>query len=632
MSRKVKLPGLTRRRQAYELRVRVPTDVVSALGGKTHIVRSLGTSDLAEATKLYAQALSEIRARFEAVRANLTTAVKPAGVATRRSIVDDYRRRRFDDLRLERGELVAKCLGDRSAFYRGDLIPIPNDRINGASYWHDVICAGIYTEDTVRVVGKGIETRVLVEKGELQAFPDEDAVLYAFGWNIERRITELRRRAELADAREFLQNVPEDLSERDRRLIALDLLDAEIELLEGSKPPMPVEASVTAVAVAEAPAVVTPGSAPLMSEVFPRFRSENVDIPARVAMIESCIHDLRELFGDKAINAYTAADARTYKDILRTLPPNWRKPKEFRTLSINDAYKKATALKLRKPQPATVSNKLGGLRQLFNWLAAEYSDCGVKNPFADVRVSKSAVADNEARDPFSTEQLQAIFAAPLFTGAHSVSRWRTPGRTNLKGDPLRWLIVLGLYTGARLGELCQLERSNVKEFEGVHYLCFEPSMKLKKKRGAKTSPSVRNIALHRDVIDAGFLDYVAGVKTARLFDYPERNGRHSDAAGKRFNRMLASLGMKTTDAKGHGDQQFRAKVNFHSFRHNFTDACKRAKVDAEIRERMIGHALEGMRSRYGSDYHAQILDMDMLRNANEEIQKVRYAHLSLEAI
>lgn len=627
-----KLPGLIQRRHAYELRVRVPRDVAGSFGKKTHIVKSLGTSDRMEAVRRYPNALAEIRQGFDEARAKQAPSGSPVGSGARRSFVDAYRRRRFDDLRLGRGEMVAKCLADLPAFYRGDLISIPDDRINGASFWEDVIGAGYYADDTVRVVKDEGKTRVVVEKGELQPYPDEDAVLYALGWNIERRIAELRRKAELADAREFLKEVPEGFAERERLLIALDLLDAEIEVLEGAKPPMPVEASTPVIAAPEAATVVIPGSAPVMSEVFPRFRNEHSGIPARVAMIESCIHDLRELFGDKAINAYTAADARTYKDILRTLPPNWRKPKEFRTLSIGEAYKKATALKLRKPQPATVSNKLGGLRQLFNWLAAEYSDCGVKNPFADVRIPKSDVADNEARDPFSTEQLQAIFAAPLFTGVHSVSRWRSPGAVDLKGDPLRWFIVLGLYTGARLGELCQLKRANVKEFEGIHYLCFDPSMKLKKKRGAKTSPSVRNIPIHRDVIGAGFLEYVAGVGGVRLFDYPERNGRHSDAAGKRFNRMLASLGMKTTDTKNDADRQSRAKVDFHSFRHNFTDACKRAKVDAEIRERMIGHTLEGMRSRYGSDYHAQIVDTDMLRNANEELQKVQYPEVILGRI
>jgi integrase len=627
VARAVKLPGLTRRRQAYEVRVRVPKDVADSYGTKTHIVRSLRTRDLAEASQRYAGVRAEILAGFEQARANLAPALKQAGSGTRRGVVEQYRRRRYDDLRLERAEIVAKCLSNLPAFYRGDFVPTPDDRINGASYWDDIIGAGSYTDDTLRTFrDENGKTRIEYRKGKLQPYPDEDAVLYALGWNMEKRLAELRRKAELADGREFLREVPEHLSDRERRLTALDILQAEIELLEGAKPPMPIEASVPVRAQTPDLAAVAPSTVPLMSEVFVRFRSEHADIAARVAMIESCVHDLRELFDDKPINAYTVADARTYKDMLRSLPPNWRKPREFRDLSIRDAYTKAKSLDLAKPKPATVSNKLGGLRQLFNWLAAEYSDYNVKNPFADVRVPKSDIAANEARNPFSSNQLKAIFDAPLFTGALSVRDWQSPGTVDLQGHPLRWLVVLGLYTGARLGELCQLKKSNVKLFDNIYYLSFDPSMKLKTKRGVKTSPGVRNIPVHVDVIGAGFLEYVQGLKDERLFDYPDRGGRHSDAAGKAFNRMIATLGLKEAN------EQQRAKVDFHSFRHNFTDACRRARVDSEIRERLIGHALEGMSARYGSDYRGQLVDMEMLRHAYDEMQKIRYPDVKLQRL
>lgn len=44
-----KIPHTLRRNQTYYLRVRIPSDVVSAYDGKKDIVRSLKTSDAAEA-------------------------------------------------------------------------------------------------------------------------------------------------------------------------------------------------------------------------------------------------------------------------------------------------------------------------------------------------------------------------------------------------------------------------------------------------------------------------------------------------------------------------------------------------------------------------------------------------------
>jgi len=596
VAKKPSLPGLTRRRQAYELRLRVPTDVVQALG-RTHVVKSLGTSDLAEATRRYAGIRAQVQETFEDARAARAPKASVSPPRTRREIIDQYRIRRFDDLRLERGDVVSRCLSERDAFYEGKILPLPtDDRLNGNSFWHDVACSG--------------------------DFPDEVAVLYALERQMAKRAEDLQRKAELGDASDFLGFVPATFDARDRRLIALDLQEAEIELLEGAKPVLPAEvlAQQSKSAPTSPPLVGTAsnGVAPMMSEVFPRFRSEHANIRARVELIEGLVHELRELFGDKPINGYTQADARSYKDVLLALPPNWRKLKEFRGLSIADAVAKAKALTVERPQEATVTNKLGAVRQLFKWIGNEYGEFDIRNPFADVRMPKGRMAANEARDPFSPEQLHAIFAAPLFTGAQSKTRWREPGTVDLKGHPMRWLIVLGLYTGARLGELAQLTTANVREHGGVYYLCFDPSMKLKKKPGVRTSPSVRNVPLHLEVIRAGFLDYVAQLKDEKLFSFPSRGGRFSDAPGKAFSRLLVTTGAKTKT------------TNFHSFRHNFTDACRRVPINPDIRERMIGHALEGMASRYGSDYRGEIMDMGLLTATNVQLQKIKFPEVKLE--
>jgi integrase len=560
------------------------------------VVKSLGTSDLAEATRRYATIRAEMLATFEDARAARAPKTSVSPLRTRREIIDHYRIRRFDDLRLERGDVVSRCLSDRDAFYEGKILPLPtDDRVKGNSFWHDVACSG--------------------------DFSDEVAVLYALERQLAKRAEDLERKAELGDASEFLSFVPETFDERDRRLIALDLQETEIELLKGAKPVLPADVLTqqSKWSPVSLPAVSTTsnGPAPMMSEVFPRFRSEHASIKTRVELIEGLVHELSELFGDKPINGYTPADARSYKDVLLALPPNWRKLKEFRGLSIADAVGKAKGLKVERPQEATVANKLGALRQLFKWIGNEYGEYDIRNPFAEVRMPKGSMAANEARDPFSTEQLRAIFAAPLFTGAHSETRWREPGTVDLKGHPMRWLIVLGLYTGARLGELAQLTKANVRKHDDIHYLCFDPSMKLKKKPGVRTSPSVRNVPLHLEVIRAGFLDYIAQLKDERLFSFPTRGGRFSDAAGKAFNRMLVMTGVKTKT------------TNFHSFRHNFTDACRRVPINPDIRERMIGHALEGMASRYGSDYRGEIMDMGLLSATNVELQKVEYPEVKL---
>jgi hypothetical protein len=73
---------LMQRWHAYELHVRVPKDVAGSYGKKTHVVRSLGTSDYLEAVRVYPDALAEIRRGFAEARARLAPTVKPIGSAT----------------------------------------------------------------------------------------------------------------------------------------------------------------------------------------------------------------------------------------------------------------------------------------------------------------------------------------------------------------------------------------------------------------------------------------------------------------------------------------------------------------------------------------------------------------------
>ena len=49
---------------------------------------------------------------------------------------------------------------------------------------------------------------------------------------------------------------------------------------------------------------------------------------------------------------------------------------------------------------------------------------------------------------------------------------------------------------------------------------------------------------------------------------------------------------------------------FHSLRHCFTDALRRAKVEPELRSQLLGHSAGNMTARYGTGH-----DMNALRDA-----------------
>jgi integrase len=101
---------------------------------------------------------------------------------------------------------------------------------------------------------------------------------------------------------------------------------------------------------------------------------------------------------------------------------------------------------------ATVNKLLGGMQAVALWardngLIAD--DAPWADPFANMRLSE----DPSTREPWQLEELRLLFTSAVFTeGARP-----TAGR----GEAAFWLPLLGLFTGARLGELAPLTAADV---------------------------------------------------------------------------------------------------------------------------------------------------------------------------
>ena len=116
----------------------------------------------------------------------------------------------------------------------------------------------------------------------------------------------------------------------------------------------------------------------------------------------------------------------------------------------------------------------------------------------------------------------------------------------------------------------------------------------------------------------GFLEFVSQrrlERTARLSPELRRDatGYYSGDATKFFSRYLERIGIKT------------AKTSFHSFRHNFEDACRNGEVPENIMNALQGHAERGMAARYGDGRYR----MDLLR---KHMERVTYPGLDLSRV
>lgn len=173
----------------------------------------------------------------------------------------------------------------------------------------------------------------------------------------------------------------------------------------------------------------------------------------------------------------------------------------------------------------------------------------------------------------------------------------------------KWLPWLMAYTGARIGEVSQLYREDVRyatrdEAErggrcegvaayplrrgGVYFLRLTNEGKGQR---LKNAASRRDVPIHPALINAAFLEFVDSVKPGQ-FLFPElTTGKygHKGDGGSRLYRKWARGEVGITDER----------LTAHSWRHRFEDQLRHTGVPEEVRDALTGHARKGMGARYG---------------------------------
>lgn len=298
---------------------------------------------------------------------------------------------------------------------------------------------------------------------------------------------------------------------------------------------------------------------------------------------------------DKSLEDYGKVDGRLFKAVLMRLPANWTKQKPLKGLAIDKAVERAQELGMPPMSDKNVNKLLGYAAAFWNWAANHYDDCP-SNPLTGLKIKLKKRA-REERDPFTLPELQTLFQAPVFTGCRSLHFWRQPGELIPRDSGMFWAPLISLFSGMRMGEILQLYVSDVKQESGITFFDINGQGEDK---SLKTLSSWRGIPVHSKLQRLGFLEHVERMRqlgNTRLFpDMPMgKDGYYSSVYSKRFRQLLDSLGLK------HG------KNAFHSFRHNFEDACRASGISIEVMNTLQGHTEAGMSGRYGSGYQMTTL-------------------------
>jgi integrase len=361
----------------------------------------------------------------------------------------------------------------------------------------------------------------------------------------------------------------------------------KLKLAEAPQPGGPAATSEAATTVQE---TVTPG--PLMSDAAKLFRERQVATRSWDLQTSAQAGGTYRLFidvcGDKPIDSYARQDAGRFREQIERLPKDYGRSAASKPLSLMEIIAMHAGVRAAARSPVisqkTVKRHFSALSAL--WAQAVPKGEAAENIFKGFSFAggKSAV---DQRQMWDRAALAELFGTPVWSGCKSAARRTTPGTLVLR-DARFWLPLVGVFSGMREEEICQLQIEDIREEIGIWFM----DINSRAPRKLKNSAAVRKVPIHSELVRVGFLAYVDAQRSkgmSRVFPDLKpggADGRLGHGFAKWFSRYRQEVGI------------FRPGLDFHSFRHTATTLMHQAGIEHAVLDHVTGHVTPGETSRY----------------------------------
>lgn len=354
--------------------------------------------------------------------------------------------------------------------------------------------------------------------------------------------------------------------------------DLVASFLKGHSEPQPVPVTVALATAAQTSARVPADPGWSLEVLFNKHLvTEALTLkPATIEEKRVLFREFMEVFGPQTgINAVRAEDITMTWAEIEAKRPNKKRPGHKLGL-------------------ARLEKRRGYLLKFFTW-AGEGGVYAHSNPMARKVASKAQIrAHSKPWAEFNTDDLGAIFSS-AYPNVMDKPDWY-------------WVPLVGLFSGARLSEVCDLALKDFGEIEGI---------KVFEIQDGKTSSSRRVVPAHSTLLSLGLWQYVEALRSAGATHFiPHRPiKKRQKSTGERFADLI--------DASGIQDDR---KV-FHSFRSTAITDLHNSPAGAAAIRKVVGHSSTEVEGVHGS-YIRGVL----LVRLKEAVEQLKFSSINFDAI
>ena len=257
-----------------------------------------------------------------------------------------------------------------------------------------------------------------------------------------------------------------------------------------------------------------------------------------------------------------------HDDATRVTPEDVVRFKDHRLASVHPRTGRPISAKTVK------DSDLSALKTLFGWAVSNRKLPTTPATGVTVKLGKPAKLRSKG---FTEAEAQAILLA-----ASGVVR--KVGERPETAAAKRWVPWLCAFTGARVGEMAQLRKQDLRR-EGEHWV-----ITISPEAGLVKSNEAREVVLHTQVIEQGFAQFVAAAKPGPLFLRPGKGGDVLGPLKGLKNRLQEFSREVVLD---------RNVAPTHGWRHRFKTVGLEAGIPPRILDAIQGQAAATVADTYG---------------------------------